>query len=109
MSQDCRSNASLLPKQAPFQPWAGLARAQGGVWLFATNIACFFLFDVSGKIYIPALWTGLGQALDKGEGLVMRGGFWRSPYGGLNVGDSRTSSERVVALLIAHRTVSPDF
>ena len=36
-------------------------------------------------------------------------GFWPSPYGGLNVGDSRTSSERVVALIIAHRTPSPDF
>ena len=36
-------------------------------------------------------------------------GKWRSPYGRLNVGDSRSSSERVVALLIAHRTPSPDF
>ena len=35
--------------------------------------------------------------------------FWPSPYEGLNVGDSRASSERVVAVLIAHHAVSPDF
>ena len=50
------------------------------------------------------------------ELVVLKGGvrlswwvLWRSPYEGLNVGDSRTFSERVVALLIAHMTVSPDF
>ena len=36
-------------------------------------------------------------------------GFWPDPYGRLNVGDGRASSERVVALLIAHRTVCSDF
>ena len=36
-------------------------------------------------------------------------GFWRNPYGRLNVGDSRASSERVVAVLIAHRTPCSDF
>ena len=45
----------------------------------------------------------------KGGGLVVRVGKWGDAYGGLNVGDSRTSSERIVAELIAHRTPCSDF
>ena len=40
---------------------------------------------------------------------MARVGFWPSPYEGLNVGDSRTSSERVVAELIAHPMTCSDF
>ena len=36
-------------------------------------------------------------------------GFWSVAYEGLNVGDSRSSKRRVVAVLIAHHAVSPDF
>ena len=51
----------------------------------------------------------LSDARPKGGVRVSWVGFWSDAYGGLNAGDSRTSSERVVALLIAHRTPSPDF
>ena len=36
-------------------------------------------------------------------------GFWPDAYGRLNVGDSRPSKRRVVAVLIAHPTVCSDF
>ena len=36
-------------------------------------------------------------------------GYWPSPYGRLNVGDSRRPKRRVVAVLIAHRTPCSDF
>ena len=36
-------------------------------------------------------------------------GYWRSPYGRLNVGDSRRPKRRVVAVLIAHAMTCSDF
>ena len=44
-----------------------------------------------------------------GPGRLTWYGFWPSPYGRLNVGDSRPSKRRVVAVLIAHRTPCSDF
>ena len=51
---------------------------------------------------VPAASYG-GVAGDTGAG------FWGDPYGRLNVGDSRPSKRRVVAVLIAHPTVCSDF